>query len=143
MTTPTTEPKVRDTMSVVLLAATVALTLTTAWIHYSLGGILFLLNAAGYVALAIAVVGSFVIGASFVRRLGWVPRLALMAYAAVTIGAWAIMGPYFQLAYIAKAVEVALIAVLAIDLYRTYGGPAELIRRARVEVSRFGSAIAG
>ena len=135
MTTRTAEPKVRDGLSVVLLLAILALTLTTAWIHYSLGGMLFLLNALGYVALAIAVAVAFMIRMPLVQRLGWLPRLALIGYAAVTIGAWAIMGPYFQLAYIAKTVEAALIILLAIDVFRTYGGPAELVRRARFAIT--------
>ncbi len=142
ITTRTAGPKVRDALSVLLLLGIVALTMTTAWIHFSLGGLLFLLNAAGYTALATAVAASFAVGIPFVQRLGWLPRLALMGYAAVTIAAWAVMGPYFQLAYIAKGVEVVLIAVLAVDLYRTYGGPLELIRRARREVSELRGAIA-
>lgn len=140
MTTRTADPKVRDTASVVLLIAIVGLTLTTAWIHYSLGGLLFLLNAAGYVVLAVTIVATFVLRAPMARRLGWLPRIALMGYAALTIAAWAIMGPYFQLAYIAKAVEAALIVVLAVDLYRTYGGPIELFRRAMLELSELRSA---
>ena len=143
MTTRTAEPKVRDGLSVVLLLATLGLTFTTAWIHFSLGGTLFLLNALGYVALAVAVALAFAIRMPIIQRLGWLPRLALMGYAAVTIVAWAIMGPYFQLAYIAKAVEVALILVLAVDIVRTYGGPAELFRRARFAFTDVRSTLAG
>ena len=94
--------KSRDALSVVLLAAIVGLTLATAWIHFNLGGLLFLLNAAGYATLAVAVAGSSVLPVTLVQRLGWLPRLGLMGYAAVTIAAWAVMGPYFQLAYIAR-----------------------------------------
>ena len=44
-------------------------------------------------------------------RFRWFIRLGLMGYAATTIIAWAIQGPYFQLAYIAKGIEIALIAL--------------------------------
>jgi hypothetical protein len=40
----------------------------------------------------------------------WVVRLGLMGYAATTIIGWAIQGPYYTTAYIAKGIEVALIA---------------------------------
>ena len=143
MSTRTAGPKVRDGGSLVLLLAIVGLALTTAWIHYRLGGTLFLLNALGYVALAVAVAASFAIPIQLIRRLGWLPRLGLMGYAALTIGAWAVMGPYFELAYHAKAVEAVLIVVLGIDLYRTYGGPIELFRRARFELTTVMTARSG
>ncbi len=127
--------KSRDAFSVVLLAAIVGLTLATAWIHFNLGGLLFLLNAAGYAALAAAVMGSSVLPVTLIQRLGWLPRLALIGYAGVTIAAWAVMGPYFQLAYIAKAIEAVLIAVLLVDIYRSFGGPIEIFNRARATLS--------
>src|SRR5262245_23699244 len=87
---------------VVLRAAIVALTLSTAYIHSTLGGLLFTLNAVGYVVAAIAIV----IPLALAVRFRWFIRIGLMGYAATAITAWAIMGPYYQTAYIAKGIEV-------------------------------------
>lgn len=118
----------RRGVGVILTAAIVALTLTTAWIHFSLGGLLFLLNALGYAGLAVL----FVLGAAaphrLIARYSWFPRVALIGYAMVTIVAWAVMGPYFPLAYFAKAVEVSLIAIIVIDIFRVFGSPAAMAR---------------
>ena len=45
-------PRARRMAGLVMTAAVIELTLTTAYIHYSLGGLLFTLNAAGYAVLA-------------------------------------------------------------------------------------------
>jgi hypothetical protein len=114
----------------VLTAGVVGLALTTGYIHAGLGGLLFTLNAIGYVGLA----ALYVIGSApphpLIASFSWFPRVALAGYAALTIGAWAIQGPYFPLAYFAKAVEVALIAVITIDVFRVYGGPVAMVRTA-------------
>jgi hypothetical protein len=122
------------TAGALLTAAIVGRTLATAYIHYSLGGLLFLLNAAGYVGLA----GLVVVGAAaphpLIARFSWLPRIGLMGYAATTIAAWALMGPYFSLAYIAKAIEVGLIVLLLLDSVRVYGSPVGMIRQAFASV---------
>ena len=46
-----------------------------------------------------------------------------MGYAATTIVGWAIQGPYYSTAFIAKGIEVALIALVAIDFVRADGNP--------------------
>ena len=132
-----TTPSGRDAVSVMLLVAMVALTLATAWIHSTLGGLLFTLNALGYVALAIALVGAFLIPITIVQQLRWLPRVALVGYAAATIVGWLIMGPRYDMAYLAKAIEVALIALLIVDLYRTYGTPSQAYRRARGAIDEY------
>ena len=109
----------------VLRAAIVGLTLGTAYIHSTLGGMLFTLNAIGYVVLATAMVAPLAIASRF----RWVVRIALAGYAASTIVGWAIQGPFFSTAYVAKAIELALIVVLAIDFVRFDGNPVALIRR--------------
>ena len=96
----------------VLLGATVGATLTTAYIHYTLGGLLFLLNALGYLAFAAALVAPL----AFVQRLRPLVLLALAGYTGATIVGWALMGPYFPLAYVTKAVEVVLLALIAVQL---------------------------
>jgi hypothetical protein len=110
---------------VAIRAAIVALTLSTAYIHSTLGGPLFTLNAIGYVVAAVAVIVPLAIAVRF----RWVVRVGLMGYAATAIVAWAVMGPYFSTAYIAKAIEVALIVTLAVDFARHDGNPLALVRR--------------
>ena len=99
----------------VLSVAIVELTLTTAYIHFSLGGTLFTLNAAGYLALAVALIITSLWRVGLVGRLAWVPRVALAAYTVATIAGYLAMGPYFALGWIAKAVEVAILTLLAAD----------------------------
>jgi hypothetical protein len=113
------------TSDVVVRGIIVALTLATAYIHSTLGGLLFTLNAVGYVVAAMAVVVPLAIAVRF----GWVVRVGLVGYAATAIGAWAVMGPYYTTAYIAKAIEVALIVTLAVDFARHDGNPIGVVRR--------------
>jgi hypothetical protein len=103
----------------------VGLTLGTAYIHSTLGGLLFTLNAAGYLVAAVAML----IPLALASRFRWFIRLGLMGYAATTIVGWAVQGPYFELAYIAKAIEVGLIALLAVDFLRFDGNPVSVVRR--------------
>jgi hypothetical protein len=112
-----------------LTVAIVDLALITAYIHFTLGGTLFTLNAIGYAALAAALVAS-AIPHPFVRRFAWLPRVGLAGFTAVTIAAYLVIGPYFTLGWVAKGVEVALIVLLAVDLVRLYGSPAGLTRAA-------------
>lgn len=97
------------------LGAIVVLTLATAYIHYWVGGMMLMLNAFGYVGLAILVTGS----ALLYRRALPLLLVALAAYAAVTILGWLVMGPYFDVAYIAKGIEIVLIALIALRLWLT------------------------
>jgi hypothetical protein len=111
-------------VDVALRLAIVALILGTAYIHSTLGGLLFTLNAIGYVSAAIAISVPLVIAVRF----RWIVRLGLIAYAAATIIGWAIQGPYFMTAYIAKAIEVVLIALVAIDFARMDGNPIDVVK---------------
>ena len=105
--------------------AIVGLTLGTAYIHSTLGGLLFTLNATGYLVAAVAMI----VPLALASRFRWVIRAGLMGYAATTILGWAIQGPYFELAYIAKAIEVALIGLVAVDFVRFDGNPVSVVRR--------------
>lgn len=113
------------TSDVLVRGVIVALTLATAYIHSTLGGLLFTLNAVGYMVAAVAIV----VPLSIAVRFRWVVRLGLIGYAATAIVAWAVMGPYFSTAYIAKAIEVALIVFLAVDFVRHDGSPVAVVRR--------------
>ena len=106
-------------VDVALRVAIVGLALATGYIHSTLGGLLFTLNALGYLVAAVAMV----IPLSLAVRYRWVVRLGLMGYAATTIIGWAIQGPYYSTAFIAKGIEVALIVLLAIDFARMDGNP--------------------
>lgn len=106
-------------------AAIVALTLATGYIHFTLGGLLFTLNALGYLVAAIAMIAPLAIAVRF----RWIVRVGLIGYAATAIVAWAVMGPYFTTAYVAKAIEIALIVLLAIDFVRHDGSPIAVVRR--------------
>ena len=123
------------TAGFVVTAAIVGLTLATAYIHLGLGGVLFTLNGLGYLGLA----ALYVIGAAapmpIVQRFSWFPRVALAGYAAMTIAGYLVMGPYFSLGWIAKGIEVTLIAFVAIDVVRVFGSPAGLVRTALESVA--------
>jgi hypothetical protein len=72
-------------------------------------------------------------------RFRWVVRLGLIGYALTTIIAWAIQGPYFTTAYIAKAIEVALIVTVAVDFVRMDGNPIAVVKR---ELASLGALVA-
>ena len=113
-----------------LTAAIVGLALATAYIHLNLGGLLFTLNGLGYVGLAGLIVIGAVAPIALVQLFSWFPRVALIGYTAMTIAAYLVMGPYFSLGFIAKGIEVALVALLVIDVIRGYGSPIGLVRAA-------------
>lgn len=122
----------------VLRAAIVTLTLATAYIHLSLGGLLFTLNAIGYVVGAAAMV----LPIDLAARYRWLIRMGLAGYAATTIVGWLIQPAFYSTAYLAKAIELVLIALLVIDFARHDGNPIERLRHeirsmlARVERPR-------
>lgn len=118
------------TAGALLTAAIVGLTSATAYIHLGLGGLLFTLNGLGYIGLAVLVVIGAAAPMPIVKRFSWFPRIALMGYAAMTIAGYLVMGPYFTLGFIAKGIEVALIALLAVDILRVYGSPMSFVRTA-------------
>ncbi len=113
-------------LTVALRGGVLVLTLATAAIHASLGGLLFLANAAGYAVLALAMVAP-----GPAARWRWLIRLALIGFTAATIAGWAAFGPRFGLAYLDKAIEAALIGVLLLEQWRSDGGPGGVLRRVR------------
>ena len=66
---------------------------------------------------------------SLAVRFRWFVRLGLIGYALTSIIGWAIMGPCYDTAYVAKAIEVALIFLLAVDFLRADGNPVKVVRR--------------
>ena len=109
---------------IALRVAIVALTLATAYLHLTLGGALFGLTALGYVAFAVALV----VPLALAERFRWLVRLGLLGYTLSVIGGWVIEGARYDVAYLTKAIELGIIALLALDLARRDGNPLELIR---------------
>ena len=111
---------------VLLRAAIVVLALATGWIHSTLGGLLFSLNAVGYVLAAAAMVAPIGLAARF----RWFIRLGLIAYAATAIVGWYLTGPRYDVAYLAKGIEIVLIALLVIEIRAYDGNPLRRLRQA-------------
>ena len=68
-----------------------------------------------------------------IARFSWFPRVALggLRHSPSWPGR---SRPYFPLAYFAKGVEIALIGLITIDVFRVYGSPMGLIRSAMTSV---------
>ncbi len=126
---PATTPSRSRWAALALTAATVELTLTTAYIHLSLGGVLFTLNAIGYAVLAVALPPA--------RS----PTRSSRASAGCRASAWPAFTarhdrrlprhrPVLHLGWVAKAVEVAILTLLAADVVRVYGSLGGLVRAA-------------
>lgn len=116
----------------VIRAAIVGLTLGTGWIHLHLGGTLFTLNGVGYVVAAAAIVAP--IGLAI--RFRWFIRLGLIGYALVAIVGWYLTGPRYDTAYLAKAIEIALIVLLVIEAHAYDGNPIRHLRRSPASLAR-------
>ena len=121
-----TAARATSLVDIVIRFGIVALTIATGAIHLSLGGVLFTLNGLGYLTGAIAMVIPF----ELATRYRGVIRLGLFGYTATTIVGWYLMGPRYETAYLAKAIEVGLIVLLAVEIRRLDGGPAAIVRGA-------------
>ena len=104
------------TPRILLTGVILELTAATAVTHLTLGGTLFLLNAAGYLALGVAYLAAAFLPIPHVRRFGWLPKASLAAYAVVTIAAYVVIGPYFTLGWVTKGIEVAIVLLVIADL---------------------------
>ena len=130
---PTTGPvdtqQVRspDWSAIGLVGGAVLLTLATAYIHATLGGLLFTLNALGYATLAIAMV----VPIRLAERFRWLVRLGLLGFTLTTIGGWILFGARYDVAYLSKGIEAVLVALLLVSIFRFDGGPAGVVTRLR------------
>ena len=125
-------------LAALLRLVIVVLTLVTAAVHASLGGLLFTLNAIGYSTLAVLMVLPGPIG-----QIRWLVRLALLAFTAATVGGWVLFGARFPLAYIDKGVEIVLVGFIAFEIWLIDGGPVEVGRRLRRMVAEVGRIVTG
>lgn len=91
----------------------ILITIATALIHFSLlfPDVLFILNGLGYLTLLAALYLPLPQLAGYRRLIRW----ALLGYTALTIILWIIMGSRIPIAYIDKAIEVVLIALLWLE----------------------------
>jgi hypothetical protein len=113
-------------------AAIVGLAIATGAIHLTLGGMLFTMNGLGYLVAAAAMV----IPLAFAARYRWLVRIGLVGYALATIVGWWLMGPRYSTAYLAKAIEVALIGLLLVEIRAYDGNPIRRIRGLDIRLRR-------
>ena len=111
--------------AILVRLAIVALTVATGLIHLTLGGLLFTLNGAGYLVAALAMV----LPLALVMRFRWCIRIGLVGYALAAIVGWYLTGPRYDVAYVAKAIEVVLIALLLLEIRSFDGNPVRRVRR--------------
>jgi hypothetical protein len=104
------------TPRILLTGVILELTLATAIIHLTLGGTLFLLNGIGYLALGATYLAGAAMPMPAVRRVGWLPKVGLAAFASITIAAYLVTGPYFTLGWVTKGIEIAIVSLVAADL---------------------------
>jgi hypothetical protein len=117
-------------MRMIMAFVIVELTAVTGYLHYTLGGDLFMLNAVGYLVLGAAYSAAIFLPIPLVQRFAWLPRLGLLAYTLVTIGAYLWMGPYFSTGWVAKGIEVAIVALLIADIVTADRTPRDASTRA-------------
>lgn len=104
----------------VVSAVVLELALAAAAIHFSLGSGLQILNGGGYLffgALYAAAVLAQVPAFTTLTTLG------LGGYTLVTIAGYLIIGPYFALGWATKAIEAALVGLLAAEYLLTQRRP--------------------
>lgn len=120
-----------DRLKRALLIATITgLAVASGAIHLSLGAPIFILNGLGYLTLAAAYLVAATVSHPLVVRFSWLPRIALFGYAATSIVAWLVIGGFYWLGYLTKAIELALMALLVLDSHRVYGGLRGLVHHA-------------
>ena len=112
--------------------AILALTLATGWIHWTLGGLLFELNGLGYAVAA----GAMIAPLDLAVRFRWFIRIGLVGYALTAIVGWFLIGPRYDVAYAAKAIEAVLIGLLVIEIRAYDGNPIRRLRRAAARFAR-------
>jgi len=86
---------------------------------------MFMLNAAGFLVLGLAMVTPLPIASTY----RWLIRAALIVFALMTIGGWLMFGARYSTGYLATGIEVALIVLLFVEMLRYDGGPVAVAQR--------------
>ena len=104
--------------NVALRVCIVALTLGTAFIHFSLNfpDPVFIMNGFGYLALLAALYLPVPRVARYKNAVRW----TLIGYAALTIFLWVLLGERTIMGYTDKVIEVALISLLVLEARRSH-----------------------
>lgn len=124
MTRSSTRASGPSAVDVAIRLALVGLTFAAAYIHSTLGGAMFLANAAGFAALGVALL----VPVGLAIRYRDLIQLALGGFAAATIGGWLLFGARYSTGYIATTIEIAIVALVIVATYRAYGGPVAVAR---------------
>ena len=127
ITRPVARP---DRLELAIRAAAVMFALVTAYIHSTLGGLLFTLNAIGFLVFAVGLLApiGIVVGARYAPPLRLLVRLGLLGFSAATIIGWVLIGARIAQGYEATTIEVILVVLMAVDIGRTTGGPISVVR---------------
>jgi hypothetical protein len=113
-----------NAVDVAIRVAIVGLAFATAYIHSTLGGLMFTANAVGFATLAVAMI----VPVPLASRYRGLIQLALGGFAAATIGGWLMFGARYSTAYLATGIEIAIVVLVAVATYRTYGSPVAIAR---------------
>jgi hypothetical protein len=137
MFSPTPVTKTRADLALRVTVA--ALAVANGWIHSQLGGLMFTLNAIGFVVLAVALVAP-VWPAPQVRFL---TRLAVAGYAAATAVGWLLFGARYDMGYLSFALDLAIMTLVAVDSLVADGSPIAIAKKLVRIGSRFVPGAAG
>jgi hypothetical protein len=99
-------------IGILLLVAATAL--IHLWLGVSAGLIMFIANGLGYLALAAVAY----LPIASLARFRILAKWGLLAFAAVTIIGWMVIGERSPIGFADKAIEVLLVILLLIDLLR-------------------------
>ena len=130
MTRSATQAAGPAAVDVAIRLALVGLAAATAYIHSTLGGLMFTANAVGFATLAVAMI----VPVGLAVRYRGLIQVALGGFAAATIGGWVLFGARYSTGYIATGIEIAIVALVAVATWRAYGSPLSI---ARSIVARF------
>jgi hypothetical protein len=137
MFSPTPVTKTRA--DVVLRVTVAALAVANGWIHSQLGGLMFTLNAVGFVVLAVALVAPVWPA----PQLRFLTRLAVAGYAGATAFGWLLFGARYDMGYLSFALDIAIMTLVAVDSLIADGSPIAIAKKLVRLGSRFVPGAAG
>ena len=115
----------KNRVDVALRLAVAGLAVANGYIHSQLGGLMFTLNAVGFVVLAAALLAP-VWPAPQVRFL---TRLAVAGYAVATASGWILFGARYDTGYISFALDLTIFALIAADSLAADGSPVTIAKK--------------